>query len=185
MVIDLLSQPQTLSSVVRGDRKFRAARPEDMEAIYLLGLDAWQDGMSIDQYLQACRQSPKYKKGVWHVAEIAAGELVSAVISYVLPPLANRSVIGVGSLATAQAVRGRGFASFVLEQVMGGYVGSGQADIFMLYAEIDFEFYQQFGFIKLPMELQQRSDSACMVRCADSLWDAVLASFSSRPVGYF
>ncbi len=59
----------------------RLARPEELEAVYLLGYDAWGEGAAEASYLAECRASPKYARGRWWVL-VKDGAVVSALIVY-------------------------------------------------------------------------------------------------------
>jgi hypothetical protein len=66
------------------------ARPEDMEKVYLMGLDAWGKEKSVQEYLDSCRDSPKYKCGEWHVLEDVEKSPVCSLIMYRFNTTASR-----------------------------------------------------------------------------------------------
>ncbi|MBI3016721.1 MAG: GNAT family N-acetyltransferase, partial [Deltaproteobacteria bacterium] len=85
----------------------RKAKPKDLDSIYLMGIDVWSDGNTKAEYLFECRNSPKYKKGEWFVLVDSQDNPVSSLITYTL----TEKTIGIGSIATPQSLRKRGYAS--------------------------------------------------------------------------
>jgi len=57
----------------------RLATDEDMESIYLMGIDTWGRHTTKQDYLQSCISSEKYKRGTWYCMEVN-NELVSSII---------------------------------------------------------------------------------------------------------
>lgn len=136
----------------------RSARPEDLEAVFLIGYDPWGRGSSIDAYLEECRVSEKYPLGLWSVLELE-GRVLSALIVYRdafgLPPAA----FGIGSLCTEPAVRRLGLAGALMRVVLAREPGTA-----FLWADAVPDFYARLGFTPLPRELQTRPGSALMAR---------------------
>lgn len=136
----------------------RPARPEDMEAVYLLGYEPWGRGAAIDAYLADCRASEKYARGRWFVVELA-GKVLSALVVYRdewgLPP----GAYGIGSLCTEPAVRRLGLAKALLRVVLAREAGTAY-----LWADAVPDFYARLGFAPLPAERQTRPGSVLMAR---------------------
>lgn len=136
-----------------------------MDAVHLLGFDAWSDGAGQDAYLAACRSSEKYARGSWRMLERDGGP-ASALIVYRL----SDGVFGLGSIATAPSRRGRGLAAALIAAVLGELDAAGARAVF-LHADIDPAYYRKFGFIPLPVAAQSKNRSVCMIRSAES-WTA-------------
>lgn len=140
--------------------KIRPARPEERDAIYLLGYDAWGEGAAQAAYLAECRASPKYARGRWWVLE-KGGAPASALIVYRdawgLPP----GSWGLGSLATAKPLRRRGLAA----ELVAGVLEEEKGPAF-LFADIGSEFYAAFGFVAPPEAAQPKPGTTLMVRGA-------------------
>jgi predicted N-acetyltransferase YhbS len=140
------------------DPVVRPARPEDLEAVYLLGYDPWGRGLSIDAYLEECRASDKYPLGRWSVVEVE-GRVVCALIVYRdafgLPP----GAFGIGSLSTEPAVRRLGLANALMRVVLAREPGTA-----FLWADAVPDFYARLGFTPLPPERQTRPGSVLMAR---------------------
>ena len=95
----------------------REGCPDDFEHIFMMGFDAWGQGMSEHRYLNECLSSAKYPRGRWYVME-AGGELLSSLIVYRkgfdLPP----GCWGIGSVATPPALRRRGYAGSLINHII-------------------------------------------------------------------
>jgi len=141
-----------------GEPVVRPARPEDLEAVYLLGYDPWGKGLSIDAYLAECRASDKYPLGRWFLVELE-GRVLSALIVYRgafgLPP----SAYGIGSVSTEPAVRRLGLAKTLMRVVMAREPGTA-----FLWADAVPDFYARLGFTPLPPGRQTRPGSVLMAR---------------------
>ena len=139
--------------------KYRKALVTEFDEIYRMGFDAWADEMTEGQYMEACRNSTKYQKGQFYVLTNPQGPLLSSLIIY---PFTEFSY-GIGSLATPPSLRKQGFASALLKDVLRELDLRKVQQVF-LYADIAPEFYERFGFQMLPLELQTKEFSICMVR---------------------
>ncbi|WP_439823231.1 GNAT family N-acetyltransferase [Chromobacterium fluminis] len=185
MALEDLSPAPTLPVRHGNGLLLRAAVAEEMDAVYLMGRDVWGEGCSEAEYLRICRDSHKYRRGSWHVLADTDGGLLCSAIAYRLPSLAEREAVGIGSIATAPARRGQGFASLFLKEVLSAYREQCLAEVFLLYADIHREFYRRFGFRVLPEALQARGDALGMVLCAPELWEDAMLALAERPLGYF
>ncbi len=87
-------------------------------------------------------------------------ELISSLILYELGP----TRFGIGSISTPKALRTKSYASQLISEVIQGIeVESPEAEIF-LYSDIAPEFYERFGFLRLPPTAQRYKTSTCMIR---------------------
>ena len=136
----------------------RAARADDMEAVYLLGYDPWGAGKAIDDYLAECRASEKYPCGRWTVLELE-GRVLGALVVYRDAFGLPRGAWGLGSLCTEPAVRRLGLAKALARAVLEREPGTA-----FLWADVLPEFYRGLGFTPLPDALQTRPGSLLMAR---------------------
>ena len=90
----------------------RKAMPEDLDSIYLMGIDVWSDGSTEKEYLSECRSSPKYKKGEWFVLVDSQDNPISSLITYMLA----ENTIGIGIFDNKQFL---GYS--IIEVLSGGY----------------------------------------------------------------
>ena len=116
----------------------------ELDAIYRLGRDVWGSGMEEGDYLEACRGSPKYRRGTWHVAK-EGGRVVSALIVYAHGFGLAEGWHGIGSIATARDARGVGRASRLLDGVLEELDRSGSRGVF-LFPDIETSLYARLGF---------------------------------------
>lgn len=146
---------------------------EELVQIYMMGFDVWSEGQSEDEYLDGCRNSVKYKKGVWYVLT-DDHDLLSSLIVYKLDP----NQIGIGSIATASKYRNQGYASELINLLLSKLDKEYKNHTYFLYSDISYEFYSKFGFSKLEQPLQRYNDSICMVR---SLGKEPILSYEQVP----
>jgi N-acetylglutamate synthase-like GNAT family acetyltransferase len=143
-----------------------------------MGADVWGRGLTLDAYLAACRDSPKYRLGEWRVLEDERGALVSSLIVY----RASDGSAGIGSIATAPDERRRGRATRLIADVLASLDAGGVSRVF-LYSDIAPRCYERFGFAALPSEHQSRPGSVCMVR--GPAVGELLREPGFRPPSYF
>ncbi len=126
----------------------------------MLGYDAWGNS-DIDLYLNECRNSEKYAQGRWYVLE-NNGSVISALICYEDLFLLPVNTIGVGSVATKDTERNKGYARFLIEAIVEQSKLSHKKAIF-LFADIDVEYYKKIGFSVCPDIVQPHKEkSICM-----------------------
>ncbi|MFS0781678.1 GNAT family N-acetyltransferase [Bacillus sp. 1P06AnD] len=135
----------------------------DMEAVYLMGYDAWGDNRQINEYLDMCRQSTKYQRGQWFVLECSeTGNLLSSLIVYDLTQQEGRIHKGIGSIATAPPERCKGLAATLLKGVMERMESAHQDALFFLYSDIGTDYYCKLGFKVLDDHNQKYKSHICM-----------------------
>lgn len=140
----------------------RPANSDDLDAIFLMGFEAWSDGNSKNDYLDECRSSSKYKRGSWFVFE-ENGNLLSSLITYHF----KADTFGIGSIATPRLNRNKGHASKLIFEVLKRFDQSSKTVRIFLYSDIKPEFYEKFGFKRLPEVAQRYQTTTCMVRGAN------------------
>lgn len=153
---------------------FRKAVPSDLDQIYFMGIDVWADGASDTDYLEACRASPKYKRGTWYVLE-KDSNLLSSLIVY----QHNAKQFGIGSIATPKLLRKKGYASKLILKVINELEQKAKEVTIFLYSDISPEFYEKFGFYRLPSEFQRYKTTICMAR--GSIGQNIVTDKSATP----
>lgn len=128
-----------------------------------MGFDAWGEGRGLDDYLAACRRSPKYARGAWWVHARANGRLTSALLAHEIALPTKEPAVGLGSIATTPKFRGRGYASRLIREVMRRHEEDAGTEVFFLFADIAPVFYERFGFAILQPG-PAKSESVLMVR---------------------
>lgn len=136
----------------------RKALENELDIIYQMGFDAWSDGSTLENYLEDCRASVKYRQGQWLVLE-KNEELISSLLIHSF----GNNVFGIGSIATAHMHRKYGHASRLITFTLESLVRDKNAKAIYLYSDINRDFYHTFGFVTLPKESQKYSTSTCMV----------------------
>lgn len=140
----------------------RKADSKDLDSIYLMGYDVWSDGNTEAEYLNECRSSLKYKRGTWYVLEQNSA-LLSSLIIYEF----KANAFGIGSIATPERWRELGYASYLISNVIKLLGDQSLPAQVFLYSDINPEFYERFGFQKLPMVAQRYKTTTCMARGAE------------------
>ncbi len=135
-----------------------------------MGFDVWGEG-SLEKYLENCRTSAKYARGVWYVLEVEHGDLVSSLIVYEL----THGHYGIGSIATPLPLRRQGYASKLVSEILDHIEQESPDAVIFLYSDIDLAFYERFGFQQIPKSAQRAPTTTCMVR-GKSIEDFKVAS---------
>ena len=150
----------------------------------MMGFDEWSDGQDQESYIESCLQSPKYPKGKWYVLE-DEGTLVSTLITYPLTPHPKFPAIGIGSIATDPAHRRQGYAAQLIRSVIDENESNSPVRTFFLYSDIAPAYYEQFGFVALPAQLQLKKTSVCMIKCPPDQLLTLLTAPEFVIPGYF
>jgi hypothetical protein len=138
------------------------ALPDEHDQIYMMGYDAWSGGSTKRDYLNLCKNSPKYKKGQWYVLK-DGDQLLSSLIIYRL----EENVFGLGSISTPIFLRKKGYASKLISRIIELLENDLNASAMFLYSDIESKFYEKFDFEKLPQIHQRYKETSCMVRVQD------------------
>lgn len=141
------------------NRHSRRAAQSEYDQIFMMGFDVWAEGAE-DEYLAACRTSPKYARGNWHVLENENRALISSLIVYKLGP----DEYGIGSIATAKALRKQGHVSRLISDVLKQIEEESPTAAIFLYSDIEPDFYERFDFAPVPQIAQRYKNTTCMVR---------------------
>jgi predicted N-acetyltransferase YhbS len=165
-------------------RQYRPAVPEELDQIYTMGYDAWSDGKSFEEYLQGCKNSPKYKAGQWFVLCVE-GIPVSSVLIHTLQSWGHLQIRGIGSLATTPELRNRGYGRQLVNCVTTDLSTREDAYIFLLYSDIDPAFYEALGFVQLPQKYQKVQKSILMAKMPLLAEESIFEKYLEKIPGYF
>ncbi len=124
----------------------REAQCHELDAIYAMGFDVWGDGISYEEYLVGCRESQKYQAGTWYVL-IDNEQILSSLIVYQNKFGLKDDCFGIGSVATPNRLRRRGYASNLVNLVKTELFAHRNCKAIFLYSDIDQQFYSKLGFI--------------------------------------
>jgi N-acetylglutamate synthase-like GNAT family acetyltransferase len=149
-----------------------------MDAVYLMGRDAWGKDQSREAYLAECRSSSKYKTGEWSLAEGEDARPLCSLIAYRF----SAESAGIGSIATAPEERRKGHASRLIDAILKRLDQEGVRQVY-LFSDIAPQFYDRFGFKPLPAQHQRRAGTVCMVRSRSM--EKLLAEKTFEPPAYF
>lgn len=142
--------------------QFRQASAFEMDQIYLMGFDVWSGGQSHAEYLTGCRCSGKYKSGKWYVLNDGDMLLASCLV-HSFPNWGERTVRGIGSIATAPEFRRKGYARSLLDWVVDNLVKNDRTELIFLYSDIDTQYYLKSSFRPLPPKYQKAQRSTVMI----------------------
>lgn len=143
-----------------GKWEVRTAHPAELDEVYMMGYDAWAGDLEKTHYVEHCRCSEHYRRGIWYV--LTAGELTPA--SLIVYREAFRLPIGcygVGSVATIPAHRRQGYGSALVAEVTRRLGDAGARGVF-LFSEVGERFYADLGYRRTGNDLNARG-GVCMV----------------------
>ena len=152
----------------------REAEEKDFETIYMMGYDAWGDGLSKSDYLLTCKSSIKYKNGKWYVLENDDKVLLSSLLIHNLNHLncgTGLEIRGIGSISTPIYLRKQGYGSNLILRTMSYINRDIPIDIWFLYSDIGAAFYSKLKFEPLPSDFQKRTSSLLMAYCRPDTWN--------------
>ncbi|WP_271814604.1 GNAT family N-acetyltransferase [Clostridium beijerinckii] len=152
----------------------REAEEKDFEIIYMMGYDAWGDGLSKPDYLLNCKSSIKYANGKWYVLENDDKVLSSSLLIHNLNHLncgTGLEIRGIGSISTPIHLRRKGYGSNLIEKTISYINRDIPIDIWFLYSDIGADFYNKLKFEALPNNFQKRTSSLLMAYCQPNTWD--------------
>ncbi|MEZ9409539.1 MULTISPECIES: GNAT family N-acetyltransferase [Vibrio] len=123
----------------------RKARDHELDTIYSIGFEAWSDGLSCEDFLSACKGSKKYQDGVWYVL-IENEQILSSLIVYQNLFSLKDDCFGIGSVATPKNLRGKGYASELINLVKIELFQNHNGKAIFLHSDINERFYRRLGF---------------------------------------
>ncbi|MGF1704223.1 GNAT family N-acetyltransferase [Photobacterium makurazakiensis] len=148
----------------------REAKKCELDSIYLMGFDAWSDGLSCEEYLNGCRNSEKYRCGIWYVL-IMNDEVVSSLIVYSDQFGLEESNYGIGSIATDPSHRSKGYGSYLVSLVRDELLNNQSGKAVYLHSDIGHGYYNKLGFRSV-----QGTDCMCIAR-EQSSFDGSIPSY--------
>lgn len=155
-----------------------------MDAIYLMGFDAWSDGHPADEYLVGCRGSKKYQSGRWFVL-CEGNTLRSCLLIHTFDPWGERVVRGLGSVATQPEFRRQGYGHLIVHNAVNDLVDRENTSVLFLYSDIGVNFYEKHGFRGMPAQYQTAQGSTLMVRMLPAYDAKVVEEFRAQIPRYF
>ena len=123
----------------------RTADTHELDDIYLMGFDVWGGSASVDEYLACCNKSNKYQKGTWYVL-IEHQKILSSLIVYQGVFGLEDGSCGLGSVATPPELRGKGYASKLINMIKNELLLNQNNMVLFLHSDIDKTFYRRLGF---------------------------------------
>lgn len=145
--------------------RIRVVAPEDEQAVLRLGFDAWGDGQTEEAFLASYEGDQAHLQGVAYMLELLDGTLVSALNTVRL----SRNRVLLARVATAPNHRRQGYATMLLKAVMELVQAQGSEVRFLLLAEVEPEFYERVGFVRLPDEQQHYRPWISMISGAEQM----------------
>ncbi|WP_413283634.1 GNAT family N-acetyltransferase [Vibrio sp. MA40-2] len=148
----------------------RKAKAHELDCIYAMGFDVWNDGLTFEEYLTACRKSTKYQSGTWYLL-IDNDKIVSSLIVYSDNFGLKEGCFGVGSVATSPNCRGKGYASYCISSITTELFANSNCKAVYLHSDIGYEFYHKLGFVRIE-------GTDCMLYAKQSSkWDHSIPSY--------
>ena len=139
--------------------RVRVVSPQDESRVLSFGYDTWGAGRPLQEFLAEYDSDRNHLVGTGYLFELMDGTTVSALNTLRF----FRDRVGIARVATDVAQRSRGYATILMKATLE-ILRLENADMrFLLFSEIDPIFYQQLGFVTLPMEWQHFSPSVAMI----------------------
>ncbi|NIY93783.1 GNAT family N-acetyltransferase [Vibrio diazotrophicus] len=132
----------------------RKAKVSELDIVYSMGFDVWNDGQPFEEYLTDCQNSKKYQSGNWYVL-VAGEQLVSSLIVYSGLFGLKEGSFGIGSFATIFEHRNKGYGSTLINLVKRELFKNPSCNSIYLHSDIERQYYENLGFVSV-------NDSDCM-----------------------
>lgn len=184
MSLNFLSTPLVIKDRNKNGFIVRKPKQFELENIFLMGVDVWGEGISQKEYLTDCENSVHYKIGTWYVLE-KENKILSSLTTYQLPRLGNFTALGIASIATNPIFRKKGYAKILVESVIASFKEEYNVKIFILFSDINPEYYGKLGFKELSNEIQPYKDTTCMAHCPKEIFKLVEKEFNKSGIRYF
>jgi GNAT superfamily N-acetyltransferase len=138
--------------------RLRLVHPTDLRTVLGFGFDAWHEGRTFEAYCASKDTDPNHQRGTRYLLETLDGLPVAALNTLRF----DASTLGLASVATDPAHRGRGYSSLLVRGVMELHRFL-QGDLrFLLFSEVPPSVYERHGFRVLPTEHQRFLPSVAM-----------------------
>ncbi|MEE4192244.1 MAG: GNAT family N-acetyltransferase [Halieaceae bacterium] len=138
----------------------REGSQSERDSYFMMGFDAWHEGRTEQQFLEALQPVERYDRGTWYVLQGESGP-VAVLIVYRSGLGLPRGCWGIGSVATALEHRRQGFAGTLIQHVIDLARAESARGIY-LFSGVDTAYYARFGFacVQAP---QPQDQAPCMV----------------------
>jgi len=139
--------------------RVRTVEPEDEATVLAFGYDAWGAGRSLPEFVASYARDRNHLRGNRYLLESPSGEILANlnVLRFA------RGRMGIASVATAVAHRGKGHARLLLKAVMElKRLEGGDGIRFLLFSEVSPRIYEDCGFRLLADEHQYYRPSLAM-----------------------
>ena len=163
---------------------YRAAHADEMERVYIMGYDAWGEGKLVEDYLDECRKSSKYRLGSWFVLNVRTA-LVASLIVYSFEDWGDSLVRGIGSVAADPSFRKMGYGHQIVRSATNRLIERDGVRVIFLYSDIGSSFYEDVGYLPLSTPYQKTSGSTLMARMHPALDESLMEKYRDRIPKYF
>ncbi len=164
--------------------EYRPSREKEQDTIFMMGYDAWSEGQTVEEYLRRCRNSKKYKSGLWFVLS-EENTIFASLLIHSFGVWGTRVICGIGSVATQPELRRKGYGHLIVAEAVTDLISRKDASIIFLYSDINPDFYARHGFVKLPVEYQTSRNSTLMALMLPGYDQSIIEEYRDRVPGYF
>jgi len=138
--------------------RMRLVQPEDCPAVLAFGYDAWGEGKTLAEFVAGYDHSRNHQRGTRYLLETLAGVPVAGLNTLRF----RRGLMGLASVATDPAQRGKGYSALLVRAAMELQRFSHGDLRFLLFSEVPPSVYERHGFHVLPPEHQRFLPSVAM-----------------------
>lgn len=160
----------------------RVAEPSEFTFIFQEGYKEWPKDRTFEQYVKENSKEDQY--GTRYVYVDEDYNIVGSLIVLSLK-INHLPIHGIGSVVVSEPCRGKGYGKQMVKECIRLIEEQQRNVIWMLFSEIDPDYYRQFGFKELPKHLQKDSKSVCMVRASDESYLYITSLTKDKLPAYF
>ncbi|WP_445487043.1 GNAT family N-acetyltransferase [Niallia sp. 03133] len=152
----------------------RTIAGNEYSEVFQMGYKEWKKGRTYDQYIQDNQKEDAYGERYVYVNE--DDNIIGSFIVLSLEiKLSNQTlkVFGIGSIVIHNNYQNKGFGTKMLKEFFSSYPIEDDSSVFLLYSDINPQFYYPFSFKELPLQLQHSLNSTSMIRCSQKFYNKI------------
>ncbi|MGP7815817.1 GNAT family N-acetyltransferase [Niallia sp. 01092] len=164
----------------------RKIQPDEYHTVFQMGYKEWPKGRTYEQYVNDNKKEDAYGTRYVYVDEtnyiIGSMIVLSKTIQF---SDQTAPIYGLGSIVIDEKYQGNGYGTMMLNEFFSLYTKENKDAIFLLYSEINPQYYYRFQFRELLRKQQHETKSICMVRCNHEMYEKLSQLPKSQIPAYF
>ncbi|MFT8323508.1 MAG: GNAT family N-acetyltransferase [Bacillus sp. (in: firmicutes)] len=158
----------------------------EADTVFQMGYKEWAKGRTYEQYVKDNKKEDEY--GVRYVYVDKNNNIIgSMIVLFIKIQYLNQSLLihGLGSIVIHRSHQGKNHGTNMLNEFFSTFTAEQKDDIFLLYSDINPQYYHRFHFKELPLKLQHKKQSICMVRSNAEMFIKLSQLKKSQIPSYF